>query len=136
MYIKPHNNSNTWKRKGEGTSQKMMHGNLRADRVRKWSPSLVIRESHMQMYCDSTSLIRVQSSRQTTTNSAGKGERTVIYCWNYKLVQPLWRPLKRWKIELLYDPDTPFLKTHSEASKSALSEREPANPCLLQCYTQ
>jgi hypothetical protein len=47
----------------------------------------------------------------------------LIHCWwEYKLVQPLWktvwRLLKKLKIELPYDPATPFLGIYLKECKS------------------
>ena len=40
---------------------------------------------------------------------------TLLHCgWEYKLVQPLWRWLKKLKIEISYDPAIPLLGIYPE----------------------
>ena len=69
------------------------------------------------------------SNKQEITN-AGEDveEKTPICCWwEFKLVHPLWKAilrfLKKLKIELLYDPATPFLGTFPKETKS-FSQRD------------
>jgi hypothetical protein len=83
---------------------------------------------------------------QTTTNTGkdtGKREGyrekgILIYSWwEYKLVQPLWKSVKRFleklKIELLYDTAIPLLNIYLKECKDTI--KTLAHSCLLQ-YSQ
>jgi hypothetical protein len=59
----------------------------------------------------------------TNVGEDGVGERTLIHCWwECKLVQPLWKPvwrlLKKLKIDLPYDPATPLLRIYPKDCES------------------
>ena len=62
-------------------------------------------------------LIRMVIIKNSANNKCWQGckeKRTFLYCWwKYKLLQPLWKTvwrfLRKLKIELPYDPGTPFL---------------------------
>ena len=63
---------------------------------------------------------RFQNAQQNGYNDAGKaaekGEPSYYYWWECKLVQPLWktvgRLLKKFKIELPYDPAIALMGIH------------------------
>ena len=53
-----------------------------------------------------------------------KRETLLLYWWEWKLVQPLWRTLwrflKKLKIELPYDPAIPLLGIYPEKMKTLI----------------
>ena len=73
-------------------------------------------------------LVRMVIIKKCTNNKCWRecGEKgTLVHCfWECKLVQPLWnlvwRFLKNLKIELPYDPATPFLGTCPEKMKTQI----------------
>jgi hypothetical protein len=63
------------------------------------------------------------------------GKEILIHCWwEYKLVQPLWkpvrRPLKNLKIETPYDPAIPFLGIYPKECKSGYN-KGPCTPIFI-----
>ena len=62
--------------------------------------------------------VRMSIIKKSTNNKCcrGCGEKgTLLYCWwECKLIQPLWRTVKKLKIELLYDPAIPLLGIYPE----------------------
>ena len=63
-------------------------------------------------------LVRLAIIKISTSNKCwrGCGEKgTLLYCWwEYKLIQPLWRFLKKLRIKLPYDPASPLLGIYFE----------------------
>jgi hypothetical protein len=59
------------------------------------------------------------------------GKEFLIYCWECKLAEPLWkivwRLLKKLKIELPYDPEIPFLEIYPKECKSGYNK----GTCIL-----
>jgi IS1 family transposase len=61
---------------------------------------------------------------------------TFIHCWwECKLVQTLWRLLKKLKIELLYDPAITLLGICPKECVNQVTIKAPADPWLLQHYS-
>ena len=63
----------------------------------------------------------------------GEKYKTILYyCWECKLVQPLWRTvwrfLKKREIELPYDPAIPLLGIHTEETRT---ERDICTPVFI-----
>ena len=75
--------------------------------------------------------VRMTITKKTSDNKCWEicGEKgTFVYCWQKcKLVQSLWKTIwrffKKLKIELPYDPATPFLSVHPKEIKS-LSQKD------------
>jgi len=70
--------------------------------------------------------VRMAAIQKSTNNKCwrGCGERgTILHCWEWEcnLVQPLWRPVWRFRksleIELPYDPTVPMLCIHTKETR-------------------
>ena len=82
-------------------------------------------------------IAHVQALSQLSVNSS-QHQGTLPHCWwECKLVQPLWRIVRRFfkklKIELPYDPGIPFLGIYLE---KAIIRKDTCTPCSLQHYVQ
>jgi hypothetical protein len=75
----------------------------------------------------------IKNKKKRTNKWQGfEGKETLIHCWwECKLVQPLWKPvwrlLKKLKIELPYDPEIPLLGIYPKECKSGYNK----NTCIL-----
>jgi hypothetical protein len=83
--------------------------------------------------------LKIKKRKQTKTNVedvGGKGN-LIHCCWEYKLIQPLWKTICKYliklKIELPYDPTIPLLGIYLMEYKSGYNNKQP---CLLQHYSQ
>ena len=79
----------------------------------------IIREMQMKTIMKyHLTLVRMVIIKKSTNKKCWRrcGEKgTLLYCWwEYKLIQPLWRFLKKLRIKLPYDPASPLLGIYFE----------------------
>jgi len=76
--------------------------------------------------------VRMAAIQKSTNNKCWRGcgvKGTLLHCWwECKLVQPLWRFLKKLEIELAYDPAIPLLGIHTEETRR---ERDTCTPMFI-----
>ena len=81
-------------------------------------------------------LVRMAIITKSTKNKCWRGCRekgTLLHCqWECKLIQPLWRTvwrfLKKWKIELPYNPAIPLLGIYPEKT---IIQKNTCTPMLI-----
>ena len=91
--------------------------------IKRCSTSLIIRDMPKTTVRYHLTLIRMVIIKKFTNNKCWRGyseKGALLYCWDYKFVQPLsrtvWRFPKKLKIELPCDPVILFLGIHLEES--------------------